>query len=103
MEADHIGLMLMASAGYNPRAAPKLHKRIGGRSKGYKDCLETHPSGEERAENLSRYQVTNEAWATYTRRKRKCRGVHPRSPYAKSFFKGAYACILCVLVLLLDA
>lgn len=34
VEADYIGLMLMASAGYDPLVAPKVFKKIGGKEGG---------------------------------------------------------------------
>jgi predicted Zn-dependent protease len=45
-EADHIGLILMAKAGYDPRAARDLWIRMAQASKGQKppEFLSTHPS-----------------------------------------------------------
>lgn len=40
-EADYIGLMLMASAGYDPREAPEVFERIWPGGYGY---LSSHPS-----------------------------------------------------------
>ncbi|KAL7252485.1 hypothetical protein ACSBR1_007120 [Camellia fascicularis] len=46
-EADYIGLMLMASAGYDPRDAPKVYEvRLGDEERG---LSATHPSGFKRA------------------------------------------------------
>ncbi|KAK1286750.1 hypothetical protein QJS10_CPB20g00980 [Acorus calamus] len=66
-EADYIGRLLVASAGYDPCAAVEAHKKMGRkwksnstkclRSNRSKHYLGTHPSGEERAEFLSRDQV----------------------------------------------
>lgn len=54
-EADEIGLMLMAQAGYNPQAAPnvwvKMSKAAG--SSGFA-IFSTHPSNEDRQANLER-------------------------------------------------
>ncbi|VTU09129.1 Zn-dependent protease with chaperone function [Actinobacillus indolicus] len=54
-EADEVGLMLMAEAGYNPEAAPnvwvKMSKANG--SSGL-SIFSTHPSNEDRQENLAR-------------------------------------------------
>ncbi|MDE8034532.1 M48 family metallopeptidase [Actinobacillus equuli subsp. equuli] len=54
-EADEIGLMLMARAGYNPSAAPnvwvKMSKAAG--NSGI-SIFSTHPSNEERQANLER-------------------------------------------------
>ncbi|GMY09393.1 mitochondrial metalloendopeptidase OMA1-like [Fagus crenata] len=61
-EADYIGLMLMASAGYNPRVAPKLlKKKIGGEG----GINSTHPSGIKRAKLLKKPKVMNKALAVY--------------------------------------
>lgn len=52
-EADHIGLMLMAKAGYDPRAAPRFWERMRARSDGEPpEFLSTHPSHERRVEDL---------------------------------------------------
>lgn len=57
-EADEAGLMLMAKAGYNPKAAPKLWdkmKKASGGSQGVLAALaSTHPSDEDRQANLER-------------------------------------------------
>ncbi|WP_133544350.1 M48 family metallopeptidase [Mesocricetibacter intestinalis] len=57
-EADEVGLMLMAKAGYNPEAAPKLWEKMRKASGGSQGVLaslsSTHPSDESRQENLQR-------------------------------------------------
>lgn len=53
-EADHIGLMLMAKAGYDPREAPKFWNRFS-QTKGDAQTSEffsTHPSDARRATDL---------------------------------------------------
>ncbi len=54
MEADSIGLSLMAKAGYDPREAPRFWKRFSEIS-GHKppEFLSTHPSDLSRANNLT--------------------------------------------------
>lgn len=55
-EADHMGLIFMAMAGYNPQEVPEFWKRMakkGGASP--PEFLSTHPSSETRISNL-------EAW-----------------------------------------
>ena len=50
-EADYIGLMLMAKAGYNPRAAPAFWKRFAAGhapTTMMSDLLSTHPCDEDR-------------------------------------------------------
>jgi len=52
-EADHIGLMLMSQAGYDPQAAPSFWRRFsevsGDKSP---EFLSTHPSDERRSSDL---------------------------------------------------
>lgn len=54
IEADQIGLILMAKAGYDPRAAIEFWKRMAENSKNKErtDFLSTHPSDEKRIEEL---------------------------------------------------
>jgi predicted Zn-dependent protease len=53
LEADHIGLMLMAKAGYDPREAPKFWERMAASGGGQPpQWLSTHPSHEKRTEEL---------------------------------------------------
>ncbi|XP_058224081.1 mitochondrial metalloendopeptidase OMA1-like [Rhododendron vialii] len=63
MEADYIGMMLMASAGYDPRLAPGVELKIddGGRH----NALSTHPCGRKRAEKLQKAKVMDRAMAIY--------------------------------------
>jgi len=52
-EADHIGVMLMAKAGYDPNEAPSFWKRfgaVGGEKQ--PEFLSTHPSDQRRASDL---------------------------------------------------
>ncbi|KAL5570100.1 hypothetical protein UlMin_026675 [Ulmus minor] len=67
IEADYIGLLLMASAGYDPRLAPKVYEKLGeltGES-ALRDYLSTHPSGKKRAQLLAQAQVMEEALTIY--------------------------------------
>lgn len=67
MEADYIGLLLIASSGYDPRVAPKVYEKLGqiaGDSK-LRDYLSTHPSGKKRAQLLAQAKVMEEALAIY--------------------------------------
>uniref|UniRef100_A0A5B6Z9B3 Peptidase M48 domain-containing protein n=1 Tax=Davidia involucrata TaxID=16924 RepID=A0A5B6Z9B3_DAVIN len=76
MEADYIGLLLIASAGYDPRVAPKVYEKLGkvtGDS-ALRDYLSTHPSGKKRAQLLAQAQVMEEALSIY-REVRAGRGV----------------------------
>jgi predicted Zn-dependent protease len=55
-EADEIGLMLMAEAGYDPAEAPKFWKRFAKSSQGEKpaEFLSTHPADARRAADLEK-------------------------------------------------
>ncbi|KAE9460042.1 hypothetical protein C3L33_08057, partial [Rhododendron williamsianum] len=63
MEADYIGMMLMAAAGYDPQLAPGVELKIddGGRH----NALSTHPCGRKRAEKLQKAKVMDRAMAIY--------------------------------------
>lgn len=68
MEADYIGLLLMANAGYDPRVAPKVYEKLGkvtGGDSTLRDYLSTHPSGKKRAQLLAQAQVMEEALTIY--------------------------------------
>ena len=55
-EADHMGLIFMAMAGYDPREAPELWKRMAQRGgQQPPEFLSTHPSHETRIENLNEW------------------------------------------------
>ncbi len=53
-EADHMGLLLMAKAGYDPSEAPTFWERFGSAQQGQKppEFLSTHPADEQRASDL---------------------------------------------------
>lgn len=57
-EADEVGLMLMAKAGYNPQAAPNLWQKMNQASQGSNSPLagliSTHPTNDARQKNLER-------------------------------------------------
>ncbi|MCG8477389.1 MAG: M48 family metallopeptidase [Cytophagales bacterium] len=56
-EADKIGLVIMAMAGYNPQESIEFWKRMSEMSKGQAppEFLSTHPSHDTRIENLKRF------------------------------------------------
>ncbi|XBI96097.1 hypothetical protein VPH35_032424 [Triticum aestivum] len=80
LEADHIGLMIMAAAGLNPRVAPEFRKKIGeiiGDTK-LMDYIGTHPSFQTRSRLLSRKEVMEEAFELYKQermRMEKCQSL----------------------------
>ena len=65
-EADHLGLIFMAMAGYDPREAPKFWQRMAALKKGAggPEFLSTHPADETRIADLERL-VTEEAMQYY--------------------------------------
>ncbi|XP_066322546.1 LOW QUALITY PROTEIN: mitochondrial metalloendopeptidase OMA1-like [Miscanthus floridulus] len=67
IEADHIGLLLLAAAGYDPRVAPSVYEKLGkiGGDSALNNYLSTHPSSKKRAQLLSRASVMNEALELY--------------------------------------
>ena len=66
-EADHIGVMLMAQAGYDPAVAPDFWTRFGAAktADSTPEFLSTHPSDERRSDNLQ--QLIPEAGQHYAR------------------------------------
>ncbi|QDU26303.1 TPR repeat-containing protein YfgC precursor [Anatilimnocola aggregata] len=54
-EADHIGLILLAKAGYDPREAPRFWTRFGEAKQGQQqlEFMSTHPSDKNRAADLA--------------------------------------------------
>ena len=65
-EADHIGILLMAKAGYDPRESVELWQRMnqaGGGSDRPPEFLSTHPNPETRISNLQAW--IPQAWPYY--------------------------------------
>ncbi|CAE6235007.1 unnamed protein product [Arabidopsis arenosa] len=66
IEADYIGLLLLASAGYDPRVAPKVYEKLGQLGGNVlADYLSTHPSGKKRSQLLAQANVMEEALMIY--------------------------------------
>ncbi|CAN7066297.1 hypothetical protein IGI04_039817 [Brassica rapa subsp. trilocularis] len=67
IEADYIGLLLLASAGYDPRIAPKVYEKLGklGGDVALGEYLSTHPSGKKRSQLLAQANVMEEALMIY--------------------------------------
>ncbi len=72
-EADRIGLMYMAKAGYDPRAAVRLWKRAAERKGNHTSLYATHPSSGARAKALE--ALLPEAMALYEQHAPKGRKV----------------------------
>ncbi|MCL7045969.1 hypothetical protein MKW94_007588 [Papaver nudicaule] len=72
-EADYIGLLLLAKAGYDPRVAPQVFEKLGELTGEWllEDYVSTHPSGKERARLLSQDKVMEEALGIYKESKKK--------------------------------
>jgi predicted Zn-dependent protease len=52
-EADHLGLIFMAMAGYDPREAPRFWQRMAAQGgEAPPEFMSTHPSSQSRVENL---------------------------------------------------
>lgn len=68
-EADHLGLIFMAMAGYNPQAAPEFWQRMDAMSGGAQpaEFLSTHPSHSTRISNLNKWM--KEAMSYYSKSK----------------------------------
>lgn len=67
VEADYIGLLLIASAGYDPRVAPKVYEKLGkfAGDSTFGDYFSTHPSGTQRAKLLAQAKIMEEAFSIY--------------------------------------
>ena len=62
-EADHIGLVLMARAGYDPQAAPTFWRRMIASSKGGAppEFLSSHPTDAQRVRDLEKWMPEAQA------------------------------------------
>lgn len=54
-EADHMGLVFMAMAGYNPQEAPEFWERMSSLGGGDIGLLSTHPPSSKRVKNLRKW------------------------------------------------
>jgi predicted Zn-dependent protease len=70
LEADSIGLMLMAKAGYDPRAALRFWSKFGKAGQRIPEYLSTHPNPGHRIANLKRLMP-------------KALEIYRRSPYRR--------------------
>jgi predicted Zn-dependent protease len=69
LEADQLGLLFMAIAGYDPREAPDFWTRMNAKSSGERppEFLSTHPGPERRIEQLN--EQMNDALKYYNKEK----------------------------------
>ncbi|KAI3890538.1 hypothetical protein MKW92_025314 [Papaver armeniacum] len=103
-EADYIGLLLLASAGYDPRIAPRVCEKLGELVDGgslLEDYLYTHPSGKKRAQLLSQDRVMEEALCIY-KELNSCRGIERQVWFYRGFWDSvSLLCITIVCIVLL--
>ncbi|XP_076930372.1 mitochondrial metalloendopeptidase OMA1-like [Bidens hawaiensis] len=66
-EADHIGLLLMASAGYDPRVAPKVYEKLvqASSDSSLEDYSSIHPPRKKRVKLLLESAVMQKAISVY--------------------------------------
>jgi predicted Zn-dependent protease len=69
-EADHIGLIFMAMAGYDPEEAPKFWERMKSISKEQAppEWLSTHPANDRRIKDLKKWIPEAEGYAQHVKR-----------------------------------
>ena len=67
MAADSIGLMLMAEAGYDPRAALSFWQKFGKKGQGIPEYMSTHPAPASRIANIK--TLLPQAMALYKKSK----------------------------------
>ncbi|XBI48367.1 mitochondrial metalloendopeptidase OMA1-like [Triticum dicoccoides] len=67
IEADHIGMLLLAAAGFDPHIAIAVEEKLGkiSRNSELENYLSTHPSGKKRVQSLSQDKVLKEAMELY--------------------------------------
>ncbi len=85
-EADYVGLILMAKAGYDPQQAIAFWKKFGNLSSSkLEEYFSTHPSGTTRIQGLQ--DKMNEALSYYEKSAKKGMGT----TYSKEELKAAFA------------
>ena len=98
-EADHIGLLLLAAAGYDPRSAltmfEKVREMVEGRHSVSDDdddhaIWSTHPPLTERIRRLSQAKAMDEALDLYSQALRSGKGKHtqPLDSWSSTFAFG---------------
>ncbi|KAM0843036.1 hypothetical protein ACQ4PT_057979 [Festuca glaucescens] len=89
IEADLIGVMLLAAAGFDPRVAPKVYDKIGkitGDS-AWDDYIGSHPSWKKRSRLLSQGKAIEEAMELYYKQVCAGEGVDRHFPYGGRFWE----------------
>jgi len=88
-EADHIGLVLAAKAGYNPKSALSFWKKFGSEESARPEYLSTHPTASHRIEKIE--ELLPEALSFYEKSdkqaNKKIEKVKAYIPTAIPFFK----------------
>ncbi|TKY66820.1 Mitochondrial metalloendopeptidase OMA1 [Spatholobus suberectus] len=66
-EADYVGVLIIASAGYDPGVAPKVYEKLGkiAGDSTLRNYLSSHPPGRKRAELLAQAKIMEEALTMY--------------------------------------
>jgi metalloendopeptidase OMA1, mitochondrial len=80
LEADLIGMMILAAAGFDPRVAPEVHQKLP-ESTVLDDYIGSHPSGKKRSRVLSRGDAMKEALELYYKQVCAGKGADRRFPY----------------------
>ena len=83
-EADHLGLIFMAMAGYNPKTAVAFWQRMKAKKKGQAppEFLSTHPASGTRIEQISDWLP--EVMPIYERNKKEQAAINPGEPMQSS-------------------
>nr|XP_045086184.1 mitochondrial metalloendopeptidase OMA1-like [Aegilops tauschii subsp. strangulata] len=79
LEADLIGMMILAAAGFDPRVAPEIHQKR--ESTVLDDYIGSHPSCKKRSQVLSRGDAMKEAMELYYKQVCSGKGANRRFPY----------------------
>jgi predicted Zn-dependent protease len=89
IEADVIGLMLLAAAGFDPRVAAEVFEKLG-KIEGDSACCDyigSHPSCKTRSRLLSRGKAIEEALELYYKQVCAGEGADRHFPYGGRFWE----------------
>ncbi|KAM3297101.1 hypothetical protein ACQJBY_039131 [Aegilops geniculata] len=87
LEADLIGMMILAAAGFDPRVAPEIHQKRESTMLRtvLDDYIGSHPSCKKRSQVLSRGDAMKEAMELYYKQVCSGKGADRRFPYGGRF------------------